>query len=113
VVFVLGVLPTRLLGTVLFAALADDQEGANARHAITVVFPTINPVLLVPLIVVDVLDGVVEADEVVLVLETEHKARVVVVTVFLINSKAVVVAGAHRVFADEPVSTIVGLGCDQ
>jgi len=110
VVLVLRVLPARLLGAVLFAGLADDQVGTNARNAIAVVFPTINPVLLVPLLVVDVLDGVVEADEVVLVLETEHKTRVVVVTVFLINSEAVVEGGAHRAFVDEPVTTIVARG---
>jgi len=67
-------------------------------------------VLLVPAIVVDVLDGVVEADEVVLVLETEHEARVVVVTVFLISGKLVIFVGAHHLFVDEPVGTSVARG---
>jgi len=67
-------------------------------------------VLLVALVVVNVLDGVVEADEVVLVLETEHEARVVVVTVFLISGKLVIVGGAHELLVDEPVGTIVATG---
>jgi len=110
VVLVLLVLPVRLLGTELFAALADDQVGTNARNAIAVVFPTTDPVLLVPAIVVHVLDGVVEADEVVLVLETEHDARVVVVTVFGIERKLIIVGGIHHLFVDEPVSTSVATG---
>jgi hypothetical protein len=53
------------------------------------------------------LDGVVEADEVVLVLETEHHSRVVVITVFHGNAELVVHFTVHKVLVDEPASARV------
>jgi len=64
-------------------------------------------VLPVPGFVVDVFDGVVEADEVVLVLETEHHSRVVVITVFDGNAELVVHFTVHKVLVDEPASARV------
>jgi len=97
---VLLVLPGMLCHAVLFAVLADDQVGTNFACA-----TALNAALRV--LVVDVLDGVVEADEVVLVLETEHHSRVVVVAVFDGNGELVVHFVVHEVLVDEPASARV------
>jgi len=96
------VFPASLLGAVFFGVLADDQKGAcacaTADNAPLRVF------------VVLVFQSVVEADEVVLVFETEHHARVVVVFVVDIDGEVVVEGSSHEVFVDEPVATGVASG---
>jgi len=97
------VLPRVFCNTVLFAGLAGDKVGTNFALA-----TARNSALRV--LVVDVLDGVVEAVEVVLVLETEHHSRVVVVTVFDINAELVVGLAVSKSLSDEPACATVASG---
>ena len=96
---VLLILPAFLTEASLFAALADDQKGTLAC---TTTFDA-----AIGLCVVLVVEGVVKADEVVLVDESEDDARVIVIAILDLNSELVVISVSHESLSDEPRAATV------
>ena len=96
---VLLILPAGFLKASLFAALADDQKGTLAC---TAAFDATSG-----LCVVLVVEGVVKADEVVLVDESEDDARVIVIAIVDVNSELVVISASHESLSNEPRAATV------
>jgi len=93
------ILPAFFTEASLFAALADDQKGTLAC---TTTFDA-----TIGCCVVLVVEGVVEADEVALVVVSEDDARVIVIAILDLNSELVVVRGSHEILSDEPRAATV------
>lgn len=91
---VLRILPAALFEASFFTGLADNQKGT---FACTTAFDA-----TFGCSVVHVVEGVVKADEVVLVGVSEHDARVIIIDILDRNSKLVVGRGFHESLSDKP-----------